>query len=181
MTQSSPPKQGGLSADECAQRAQSSAPALLRRMAAFTYEGVVLFGVTMTVGATYSILTHQTHGLHGRNGMQAILFLTLALYFIWFWTHGGQTLAMRSWQIRLVSQQGQAVSLKQALIRFMLSWVWFVPALAAAWLAGWHQSKLLYGTLLLWVAMYALLSTFHPKKQFWHDVVSGTCLIDNRS
>lgn len=181
MTQSSPPKQGGLSATTCAERAQGPAPTLIRRLAAFLYEGVVLFGVLMTVGAIYSIGTNQTHGLHGRNGMQAVVFLVLALYFIWFWTHGGQTLAMRSWQLRLVSSNGQPVSLKQALIRFMWSWIWFIPSLAVAWLAGWHQSKLLYGPLIGWAIVYALLSTLHPKKQFWHDEFSGTRLIDNRS
>ncbi|MGE5452314.1 MAG: RDD family protein [Acidobacteriota bacterium] len=181
MIQSSPPKQGGLSAATCAERASGPAPTLIRRLAAFVYEGVVLFGVLMTVGAAYSIATHQTHGLHGRNGMQAAVFLALALYFIWFWTHGGQTLAMRSWQLRLVSASGGPISLKQALVRFMLSWVWFVPSLALAWLAGWHESKMLYGPLILWVGLYALLSLLHPQKQFWHDQLSGTRLIDNRS
>lgn len=180
MIQSSPPQQGGLSAAVCAERAQGPAPALIRRLAAFLYEGVVLFGVVMVVGAIYSIGTNQTHGLHGRNGMQAVLFLSLALYFIWFWTHGGQTLAMRSWQLRLVSSTGQPVTLKQALMRFMLAWLWFVPALVVAWLAGWHQSKLLYGIIGVWVGTYALLALLHPQKQFWHDAASGTRVIDNR-
>ena len=117
MIQSSPPQQGGLSAATCAARAQGPAPTLLRRMAAFTYEGVVLFGVLMVFGAIYSITTNQTHGLHGRNGMQAAMFLTLALYFIWFWTHGGQTLAMRSWQLRLVSLDGDFCSPGSGLCR----------------------------------------------------------------
>lgn len=181
MIKSTPPNQGGLTAAQYAQRAAGPAPTLLRRMAAFIYEGVVLFGVVMTVGGIYSVSTNQTHGLHGRQGLQAVLFLTLALYFIWFWTHGGQTLAMRSWQLRLVNTEGQAVSLRQALTRFLLSWLWFVPALGAAWLAGWHQSKLLYGAMLVWACTYALLSFLHPQRQFWHDAVCGTRVIDNRS
>lgn len=181
MIQSSPPQQGGLSAATSAARAQGPAPTLLRRMAAFTYEGVVLFGVVMVFGAIYSITTNQTHGLHGRNGMQAAMFLILALYFIWFWTHGGQTLAMRSWQLRLVSVDGAPITLKQALIRFLLSWVWFVPSLLTAWLVGWHQSKLLYGAMFVWIGMYALLSKLQPQQQFWHDTISGTRVIDNRS
>jgi hypothetical protein len=53
--------------------------------------------------------------------------------------------------------------------------------LLGAWLAGWHQSKLLYGALIGWVAVYALLSWAHPQRQFLHDALSGTRLIDNRS
>ncbi|HET8694493.1 MAG TPA: RDD family protein [Aquabacterium sp.] len=181
MQLNAPPQQGGLSAEVCLTRATSPAPSLLRRLAAFIYEGVVLFGVVMVVGAIYSISTHQTHGLHGRNGMQAVQFFVLALYFIWFWTHGGQTLAMRSWQLRLVSEKGQPVTLKQALIRFMLSWVWFLPSLVLSWMTGWDHSKLLYGVMLGWIAIYALLSLMHPQRQFWHDAISGTRVIDNRS
>ncbi|HET8871980.1 MAG TPA: RDD family protein [Aquabacterium sp.] len=177
----SPPPQGGLSAEACAARATGLAPSLIRRMAAFVYEGVLLFGVTMVVGFVYSIGTHQTNALYGRNGMQAVQFFALALYFIWFWTHGGQTLAMRSWQLRLVNDHGLPITLKQALTRFMLSWVWFLPSFLVSWMAGWHQSKLLYGAMLIWIAAYALLSLLHPQRQFWHDAISGTRVIDNRS
>jgi hypothetical protein len=29
--------------------------------------------------------------------------------------------------------------------------------------------------------MYALLSKLQPQQQFWHDTISGTRVIDNRS
>ena len=181
MNFSSPPAQGQIPLETCRQRAQSAAPNLWRRMAAFLYEGVVLFGVVMTVGFVYSIATQQTHGLQGRSGMQVTVFLALALYFIWFWTHGGQTLAMRSWQLRLVNMDGGPITLKQALFRFVLSWLWFVPSLLLGWLAGWHETKLIYGIMVVWVGIYALLSRLHPQCQFWHDGVCGTRLIDNRN
>ena len=31
-----------------------------------------------------------------------------------------------------------------------------------------------------WVAVWALLSRFHPQQQFWHDVLAGTRLITSR-
>lgn len=180
MNFSSPPAQGNLSPEIARQRAAGLAPNLWRRLAAFLYEGVVLFGVVMTVGFAYSIATQQTHGLHGRSGMQVAVFLSLAAYFIWFWTHGGQTLAMRSWQLRLVTTAGSAITLKQALLRFVLSWVWFLPSLILGWVAGWHETKMIYGIMVVWIGIYALFSKLHPQKQFWHDGLCGTRLIDNR-
>ncbi len=170
-----------LSAAQCTERAQQDAPALRRRMAAFVYEGVLLFGLFMVVGLAYSISVQQKHGLHGREGMMAVQFVALALYFIWFWTHGGQTLAMKTWHLRLVSSSGHAISLQTALTRFMASWLWFMPAWGGSWLAGWHQSKLLYGAMLVWAGMYATLSWLLPQKQFLHDVICSTRLIDNRA
>ena len=29
-----------------------------------------------------------------------------------------------------------------------------------------------------WVAVWALLSRFHPQRQFWHDAWAGTRLVD---
>ena len=30
-----------------------------------------------------------------------------------------------------------------------------------------------------WVAIYALLSRFHPQRQFWHDAFAGTRLVSS--
>lgn len=158
----------------------SVTPALRRRLAAFTYEGVLLFGLVMAVGALYSVSTGQKHALEGRQGMMATQFLALACYFLWFWTHGGQTLAMKTWHLCLLSQRGGPVSLRQALGRFLLSWLWFMPPWVAAWLAGWHQSKLLYGGMAVWMLIYAMLTRLTPGQQFLHDVICGTRLVDTR-
>lgn len=42
------------------------------------------------------------------------LFLILLVYFVGFWRHGGQTLAMKTWRIRLISRDGSAISTAQA-------------------------------------------------------------------
>lgn len=163
-----------------AERAQATAPSLLRRLAALLYEGVLLFGVVMTAGLLFSIATDQRHALEGRQGMQATLFLVLSLYFIWFWSRGGQTLAMRTWHVRLVSAQGLPLTLKQATARYLLSWLWFVPPAALAWAAGWHDGKLIAGVMLAWLLGYASLSLLLPRRQFLHDQICGTRVIDTR-
>jgi len=180
MTVTSAPANLGLSSALCAQRAQGPAPALRRRMAAFIYEGVLLFGLLMVTGAAYSITTGQHHALHGRDGMMATQFLALSLYFLWFWTHGGQTLAMKTWHLRLVASNGHPLSLKQALARYLAAWLWFMPAWAGAWLAGWHQSRLLYGAMGVWMLIYIGLTWLLPQRQFLHDAISRTRLIDTR-
>lgn len=182
MNPSSPPVQGGLSAETCAARAQGPAPSLLRRLAAFTYEGIIQFAVIGIPGAVYTVATHQTNESQGRSGIQSVLFLISALYFLWFWTHGGQTLPMRSWQLRLVSKQGGPVTLKPALVRFMFAWLWFIPPFLAMWLLNWPSRWSIYSSVFFgWLALYALLSKLLPQQQFLHDVISGTRLIDNRT
>ena len=67
--------------------------------------------------------------MFGRQGLQAALFVVLGLYFSWFWSHGGQTLAMKAWHIRLVRADGSPVPIGRAMARYLVGWLWFAPAL----------------------------------------------------
>ena len=53
---------------------------LVRRMAAFMYEGVLLFGVLAVAGTAYGIAAHQTSGIEKRTGLMAVCFIVLGLY-----------------------------------------------------------------------------------------------------
>ena len=152
-------------------------PSLRRRLAAFVYEGVLLFGVLMTAGFLYSTMTQQRHALQGQTGLQAFLFVVLAIYCVGFWSHGGQTVAMKAWHLRLVTHDGRPVGQWRALARFLASWLWFVPALAAAHLAALHSGAQMFTLLAVGVVAYALLALAHPQRQFWHDALCGTRLV----
>lgn len=153
------------------------APSLRRRLACFVYEGVLLFGVVMIAGYLFSSLTQQRHALVGRHGLQGFLFLVLGIYFVWFWTHGGQTVAMKAWHIRLVDRHGAPVTQARAFARYLLSWLWFLPALAALWVAGLHGGVAVSIVMLTGVLGYALLSRLNAERQFWHDLACGTRLV----
>jgi uncharacterized RDD family membrane protein YckC len=155
-------------------------PGLARRLACFIYEGVLLFGVVMIAGYLYSSLTQQHHALQGMHGLQAFLFVVLGIYFVWFWSRGGQTVAMRAWHIRLLDAGGQPVTQRRALGRYVLSWLWFAPALVAAYLADLKSGAQIFGLLTVGVLAYAALARLHPRRQYWHDVVCGTQLVNWR-
>jgi len=155
-------------------------PGLVRRLAAFVYEGVLLFGVVMIAGYLYATLTLQRNALQGHSGLQGFLFLVLAIYFVWFWSHGGQTVAMKAWHLRVVTRDGQPLSQVQAMLRYLACWIWFVPALAVAWLAGLHSAAQIFGVMAAGIVAYALLALLHPQRQFWHDALCGTRLINYR-
>jgi uncharacterized RDD family membrane protein YckC len=157
--------------------ADLAAPGLWRRLACFMYEGVLLFGVLMIAGYLFSSLTQQRHALVGRHGLQAFLFVVLGIYFVWFWSHGGQTVAMKAWHVRLVTANGKPVSQLHALVRYALSWLWFVPALLALYLSPIHSAPLMLAVMAVGVLAYAALARLHPQRQFWHDALCGTRLI----
>lgn len=152
-------------------------PGLARRMAAFLYEGVLLFGVVFFVGLIYAGITQQRHALQGRTGLAVLLFIVIGAYFVAFWTRSGQTLAMKTWHLRVVDNSGQPLSMARALWRFLLSWLWFAPALLATRLAGLHSGPGILGALLAGVIAYALLARIHPQRRFLHDLLSGTQIV----
>ena len=154
---------------------QLSTPSLLRRMACWLYEGILMFGVVFIADYLFSTLTQTRHALDNRHAQQAFLFLIFAIYFVWFWANG-QTLAMKTWDIKVTDKQGKPISQQRALLRYTLSWLWFLPPLAASWVFNIEirQSLVLAGG---WIAVWAILSRFHPQRQFWHDALAGTRLI----
>ena len=152
-------------------------PSLWRRMACWTYEGMLLFGVLFIAGYLFGTLTQTRNAMDNRHGLQAFLFLIFGIYFVWLWSKG-QTLAMKTWNIRLVDVQGRPVSQARALLRYLLSWIWLLPSLSLVWLFGLPTAGLV-ALVLGWVAIYATLSRFHPQRQFWHDALAGTRLISS--
>lgn len=154
------------------------APSLRRRMACWLYEGMLLFGVVFIAGYLFGTLSQTRHALDNRPGLQAFLFLVLGIYFTWFW-HRGQTLAMKTWHIRVVSATGQPLSQSRALWRYVLSWLWFLPPLLLTLPFGLPPGEV--GVLTLgWVLVWALLSRFQVQQQFWHDAWAGTRLVTDR-
>lgn len=152
-------------------------PGLARRLACFLYEGVLLFGVVMIAGYLYSSLTQQRDASVGRHGLQAFLFVILAIYFVWFWSHGGQTVAMKAWHIRVVDRDGRPLSEWRALARYVTCWLWFLPALASLWMSGLEGGGAMAAALITGVLAYAGLAWLHPQRQFWHDAICGTRLV----
>jgi uncharacterized RDD family membrane protein YckC len=154
------------------------APSLRRRMACWLYEGMLMFGVVFIAGYLFGTLSQTRNALDNRHALQAFLFVVFGIYFVWFWAKG-QTLAMKTWNIRVVGRDGRAISQPRALLRYVLSWLWFLPPLAVVapfGLPAAESAVLALG----WIAVWAVASRFHPERQFWHDALAGTRLISSR-
>jgi uncharacterized RDD family membrane protein YckC len=152
------------------------APALRRRLATIIYESVLLFGIVFIAGYLFSTLTQQRNGLTHHNLLMAWLGIVLAVYFVYFWTHGGQTLPMKTWRLKVVDAQGTPVSPARALLRFVFSWLWVLPPLALHPAFGVSIPH----TLIIsaaWVVAWACAVFFDPNRQFLHDRLAGTRVI----
>ena len=140
------------------------------------YESMLLFGLVVITGLIFGMLAEQRHALSMRHGLQAALMVAISVYFVWFWTHGGQTLAMKTWRIRLVTNEGKTLDTKRAIGRFLLAWGWFLPGLAAAWAVdakAWMLVLIPAANVLLW----ALTAYLDPQRQFLHDRIAGTRIV----
>lgn len=109
---------------------------LPRRLAAIVYDGLLLIGVlvgatALALGLAVALLGGEAVKLH--NPLQANPFfqtyLLLVCFFFYggFWTHGGQTLGMRAWRLRLQRRDGRGIGWWQALLRFLIGSLWLAP------------------------------------------------------
>jgi Na+/pantothenate symporter len=65
----------------------------------------------------------------------------------------------------------------RACLRYVLSWLWFVPALLCIQWAGMRSGSAIGLSLVVGVVVYALLSRFNRRRQFLHDLLSRTELV----
>ena len=148
-------------------------------MAAFVYEGLLLFGIGLIPGAIGALFTALSKSEHppSHDALLRVITLTIyAIYFTSYWSSRGQTLPMQTWQIRVVTLAGGPLSIAQAFLRFVASCVWFAPAVLLSGWNGWTRWQGLVAVA-VGVVAYALLALAHPRRQFWHDALCGTQLV----
>ena len=161
---------------------ESSVPGLSLRLAAMIYEAVLLFGISFIVAYTLIAALRWTHPLapHQRWVLQAVLFVVFGIYFVYCWTRTGQTLAMKSWNLRLTGPDGRTPTLRTAVLRYLLAWTLLAPGLAFVALfhthAAWDALAFAAGLVVM-----LLLARTHADRQLLHDRLLGTRIIRERS
>ena len=131
------------------------APGLLRRLASMLYEAILLFAVAFLATWLFQFAagTLRIEGWR-MHLLQLFLLAVFAAYFLWCWLRGGQTLAMKTWRIRLVARDGHGrVPPKAALLRFV------------------------YALLLVPTAIGIFWAMVDRDRQFLHDRLAGSLLI----
>lgn len=107
---------------------------LLRRLAAILYDTLLLAAVLFIAGLLILPLVGNGAIRPGHPLITSYYFVISFVFFAWFWTHGGQTLGMRVWRIRIVSRTGAPITLWQCLLRFLAAFVsWGALGLGFLW------------------------------------------------
>lgn len=124
------------------------------------YDTILLFGLLLLlwIGFYFLMVGLTGHEDIGHEPLAKLYWplamLCLVGFFVWFWTHGGQTLGMRSWRIRLLGEDGEAVTARQAVTRCALAVVSALPLGLGYW--------------------WALIDR---DRRTWHDMLSHTQLV----
>jgi uncharacterized RDD family membrane protein YckC len=127
---------------------------LARRAGSLAYEAVLLTAFLFICTWVFLFIGQALDAALARHLLQAWLLLLSGAYFVYCWTHGGQTLPMKTWHIRLVTATGGALPVRLAVKRYLLALVSLgACGLGFAW---------------------ALVDRDH---QFLHDRLAGTRLI----
>ena len=131
------------------------APGIGRRLASALYD--VLMVAALVLVATFPFLAIFGDATSGwrRHVLQFWVLGVAGGYFTWFWTHGGQTLPMKTWRLRLVRGDGAPISVPRALHRYLLAVLGFFAL----------------GLGFLWALV-------DRDRQFLHDRLAGTALVE---
>ncbi|WP_445371788.1 RDD family protein [Methylomonas sp. HW2-6] len=129
-------------------------PGFLRRMGAVIYDALLLLAV-LFLATALALPFNGGEAFAASQVLYPIYLLAVSFAFYgWFWTHGGQTLGLKAWKIKVVSANAQPVGWPQATLRFfsaLLSWACL-------------------GLGFLWCL-------FDKDRQAWHDRLSKTRVV----
>lgn len=134
-----------------------NSPSLARRFASLIYDGLLLIAILLVATFVFIALFGDATHAPLRYMLQLYLYLIAAAYFLWCWLHGGQTLAMQTWRIRLTDIEGKTIASGQAVRRYLLS----------------SAGLMFFGAGFLW-------ALFDREGLFLHDRLLGTRLVNVR-
>lgn len=139
--------------------AETREPAtLLRRLAALAYDALLLAALLMCFSLLVLLVRGGRAVAPGTLWFQLCVLAIAGIFFGGFWVHGGQTLGMRAWRIRLVTREGGPMTWGRALQRFAAAWLSILPMGLGFW----------------W-------SLFDPERRCWHDLLTDTRVIRVRA
>jgi uncharacterized RDD family membrane protein YckC len=129
---------------------------LARRALALCYEALLLLALLLAGTLPVAVMTGGADRIAARALLQLYLVALAALYFVWQWRYGGQTLAMKTWRMRIVTREGAPLDWGRAARRYLFA---------------------LAGTLLLGLGfMWAFVDR---ERLFLHDRLAGTRIVMN--
>lgn len=88
-----------------------------RRLAAFLYDCLLLLAIFFIVTGI-AIVLHDGEAIRHWS-YTLLLYLIGFFFFAWFWRHGGQTLGMRAWRVRIVTEHGAKPEWSQCARRYL--------------------------------------------------------------
>jgi uncharacterized RDD family membrane protein YckC len=99
----------------------AAAPSLLLRLASMLYDALLLLGVVFVATFLFLLPAQGLDETWRRPLLQVFVLCICGVYFVWLWRHGGQTLPMKTWHLRLVAADGGPIALRTALTRYVLA------------------------------------------------------------
>ncbi len=159
------------------------APQFWRRVSCCLYEQLVLLGVIAFTFLVPNLALGILFGISLPSWLTfGYLYAVLGIYFVWYWTKSGQTLAMQTWRVRLIGKGGFALTRHQAIRRYLFGSLWIVPCIALQWafhLEKWQIIEMLFTvSLLFWPLSIFLDRRDALARQSLADRLAGTRLVE---
>ena len=92
----------------------------IKNMIICLYDLLLLFSILFFLSLPW-ITFYDGEAIKGNILYQLYLLLIILSYYLWFWVKHGQTLGMKSWKVYIVNEENKKITLKQGLIRILMS------------------------------------------------------------
>lgn len=125
-----------------------------RRTLCMIYDFLLFLAIWFVASLIFIVIVQDTNFTYFKPIYQFYSLSIIGIYFIWFWTHGGQTLAMQTWKMRIVAKDGSALTMKRAITRYLFAVIGITS----------------FGIGIIW-------ALFDRDRQYLHDRLAGTRIV----
>ena len=135
-----------------------NSPSIWRRFMAMFYESFLLIGPVFFIVFIYIYFFTEQNGngnipLYQTLIIQILIIITVMLYFVWGWSNGRGTLAMKTLSLEIICVDGGPVGIKKAFLR------------------------VIFGMPSILTGLWLIVSLIRQDGKCPHDIWSGTMLI----
>ncbi len=156
--------------------ASTTVPTIKRRVISIVYESLLALAVLFLPFLIFELAVQGAHTPLTEHMRQCLAFLVMGAYFIHQWSREGQTLAMKTWRLKVVLPGHTHVPLRLAAYRYVLAWMWLLPGILVSYVLDLQHWQALSA---IGIGMLAWSSTalFTGNGQFLHDKLLGTQIV----
>jgi uncharacterized RDD family membrane protein YckC len=149
---------------------------LIKQLAAMVYDSLLIIAI-LFISTAIALIFNDGNAIESSPVFSFYLLLIIFIFYSWFWSKSGQTLGMRVWKIRIISEFGGNPSWSICFLRLFSAIIFPMAFWGINYIFSLFEDNNIIMSITLIVFLLGYLWRLF-KPYTWHDKMSQTSIIN---